>query len=153
MSRNLAGRVSLLHLQFEPIRLVTVPAITEEVVDRAQPRAGHYALPTDVFKSCAQVAKQSVLQVINRREVGMTALACERNPASSVPVKPRLAQAGAGSNDGGVPLRVPISLAHNGQVFRFQDIDPEGDGLQVVDKRNGLQAQLLLEPRGIDRPR
>lgn len=75
----------------------------------------------------------------------MTALACEKNPPNSVPVKPRLAQVAAGSNDSGVSTGILISLAHSRQVCRLKNIDTESDGLEVVDKRNCLQAELLLE--------
>ena len=91
-------------------------ALAEEAVDRTRPLPDRIRSALTRPFSPRDVLHQLRLEVVPRREVGVSALGGERPVALAVPVQPRAAQPRASREDGLVPRRVVGAGLEDGEV-------------------------------------
>src|SRR5580704_11576003 len=100
-----------------------------------------------------QVLKEFYLDVILRREFGVSAFTRKGVVAKSVPVKAGFTQSGAGGNYSDIALRVARTFANGHEIFGLKRVDAVGEGLEVINQSDSAQFQLRCEFARVDDPR
>ena len=126
--------------------------VAEKVVDIEDAGAGYQPLPAHMAMPPSQPDQQGLLPVGGGGEVRVPPLRGEGMVALTIPVEPRLAEAGPRGDDAGIAAGPLLPGVEGFEVLRSQEGDTPGDGLQIIEQADALPAELAGEVAPVDDP-